>query len=130
MIIACNNVDIDLIHCSYHLSATTLREVIEAITMNFPLETSPTVINVTRDDVIPGLLRGFKRKTFNCQASVSVKFMAEEGCDQGGLRSECFTLAFRQIADSKNICQGDNGKLLIKDQIGMKHFSSCMSLYI
>lgn len=95
----------------------------ETCNEGIPSESPANLVNITRDDVIPGLLRAFRRKTFDSRSVLSVKFVGEDGADQGGLRAECITLAYRQIAQSKNICQGAeaDGKLLVKDEIGRKH---------
>lgn len=110
-------------HTELYFRATTLKEVLQGYRDSFPNDKNANLVNVTREDVLQGLLRAFKRKSFDPEAALSIRFMGEDGSDQGGLRAECITLAYRQIAESKSICQGDNdGKLLVKDQIGKEHF--------
>ena len=42
------------------------------------------VVNVTRDDVLDGARRGFRRTKFNNNCVLSVKFSGEAGIDDGG----------------------------------------------
>ena len=56
------------------------------------------IINVCRENVLEGALRGFKRKTFDATKQLSVRFSGELGIDTGGLRREFMRLANQEIA--------------------------------
>jgi hypothetical protein len=76
------------------------------------------MVNVLREDVLEGLFRAIKRKTFKMSAPPSVKFVGEDGIDTGGLTREVFSLALQALTDYKLLAKDVTGLCLRNEQQG------------
>jgi hypothetical protein len=81
------------------------------------------VINVTRHNVIEGVMRGFQRKTFDPLAELHVKFGGEDGIDDWGLTRECMRLLKKEICQHQIFCGNDNSRQLVLNATGLDFIS-------
>ncbi len=65
------------------------------------------IINVCRERVLDGAIRGFSRTSFDPCKPLSVKFVGEDAIDEGGPSREFFRLAVREIQEMP-IFQGES----------------------
>ena len=56
-------------------------------------------LNIRRDHLIEDTLNELAKNSKNLQSELKVKFVGEQGVDQGGVRKEFFILVIRQIFD-------------------------------
>ena len=56
-------------------------------------------LDIRRDHLIEDTLNGLSKNSKNLQSGLKVKFVGEQGVDQGGVRKEFFILVIRQIFD-------------------------------
>ena len=70
------------------------------------------VVNVTREEVLDGARRGFRRATFNNKHTLSVKFSGEAGIDDGGPTREFMRLVLKALLDSHLFEGRENCKML------------------
>jgi hypothetical protein len=88
------------------------------------------VINVVRDNVLEGALRGFGRRSFDPRKPLSVKFCGEDGIDEGGPSREFFRLLLKQV-QGLPIFSGEQSRMLILDAASklsnavMKYCTTC-----
>jgi hypothetical protein len=78
------------------------------------------MINVDRENVLDGGIRGFQRKTFHIKRRLNVRFSGEDGIDSGGLFREFMTLASIQLQQLPIFGGPENEKFLVLDS-GSKH---------
>jgi hypothetical protein len=81
------------------------------------------VVNVDRENVLDGGLRGFNRKSFDPCFRLNVRFSGEDGIDNGGLTREFMHLALIQLKDLAIFGGPENSKFLTLDT--SSKFSRC-----
>ena len=62
----------------------TVESVLHRLRSQVDVDGRRNVVNVTREEVLDGARRGFRRATFNNKCTLSVKFSGEAGIDDGG----------------------------------------------
>ena len=77
------------------------------------------IINVDRDDVMDGCKRAFMRPRFNPKAGLDVKFVGEEGIDNGGLSSELLRLLLNEVRHLSIFTGPEYARNLVLDQKGV-----------
>jgi len=80
---------------------------------------SKNVINVDRNNILDGGLRGFARKVFDAKRLLFVRFADEQGIDAGGLTKELLRLLLQAIRSELPIFSGpENARNLLLDYKG------------
>lgn len=74
-----------------------LRDVLTKLSSSINTEERPNILNVLREDVLDAGLRAFAKDTFRQSAPLNVKFVGEDGIDNGGPSREFMRLAMRGI---------------------------------
>ncbi|XP_072171956.1 G2/M phase-specific E3 ubiquitin-protein ligase-like [Diadema setosum] len=80
-------------------STITLEDILSTLGRQIRDDDSSNLISVTRDDILEGGFRGFKKPRFNPAAPLNVKFSGERGIDNKGLAREFLTLSLMTISD-------------------------------
>jgi hypothetical protein len=70
------------------------------------------MVNVTRENVIEGAIRAFQRRSFDPCADLHVKFVGEDGIDDGGLTREFMRLLKKEISQQPMFVGKDGSKML------------------
>jgi hypothetical protein len=74
-----------------------------------------------------GGLRAFLRDTFDPWAQLSVKFVGEDGIDDGGLSVEFLRLFLEELMKSSQLFTGDREKVLVLNEL-CKNFPTIFQL--
>ena len=77
----------------------SIKEVLLELCSTVDTTLKKNVCNIHREDVMDGALRAFTRKSFQPKALLDVKFIGEDGYDEGGPLREFMRLALRAIAE-------------------------------
>ena len=78
------------------------------------------VVNVTREDILDGARRGFRRATFRDTSRLSVRFSGEAGVDDGGPTREFVRLVLKGLRDS-HIFEGPETCKMLATNIAGKY---------
>ena len=97
----CNNKPANLIDALFHLACKAEEDETDKC----------NIVNVTRPDVLDGGMRAFSRSSFQPTNKLSVRFVGEDGIDNGGPTRDFLRLALTEI-ESKFFCGPDKGKYL------------------
>ena len=81
-------------------SVETVESVLHRLRSQVDVDGRRNVVNVTREEVLDGARRGFRRATFNNKCTLSVKFSGEAGIDDGGPTREFMRLVLKALRDS------------------------------
>ena len=96
----------------------TFHEILLSLASQIDNNVTSNRVNVDRDDVLDGGLRAFVRSTFNPRSKLFVRFIGENGMDNGGLSREFLRLAIKKIQELSLFSGEDNARMLSLDYGG------------
>ncbi len=85
----------------------TVESVLHRLQSQVDVDGRRNVVNVSREEVLDGARRGFRRATFKNTHMLTVKFSGEAGIDDGGPTREFMRLALKAMHDS-HLFEGPN----------------------
>ena len=90
----------------------TVESVLHRLQSQVDVDGRRNVVNVSREEVLDGARRGFRRATFKNTHMLTVKFSGEAGIDDGGPTREFMRLALKAMHDSYLFEGPNNCKVL------------------
>ena len=100
----------------------TLVDILKKLKDQTDADAKKNVINVDRDDVMDGCFRAFMRPRFNPVAGLDVKFVGEEGIDNGGLTAELLRLLLDQFRNLTIFNGSEYARNLVFNQKGIQFY--------
>lgn len=73
------------------------------------------IVNVVRENVLDGAIRGFSRVSFNPWRPLSVKFAGEDGIDEGGPCREFMRLVVERVQAMPIFCGQPRSRMITLD---------------
>ena len=99
------------VRCSLE-TVETVESVLHRLRSQVDVDGRRNVVNVTREEVLDGARRGFRRATFNNKCALSVKFTGKARIDDGEPTREFMRLVLKILRDSHLFAGSENYKML------------------
>lgn len=109
-------------HIIHRETIQSKEEILQQLNAVVDRTKKKNMINVTRQNVIEGAIRGFQRRTFDPNAQLNVIFGGEDGIDDGGLTREFMRLLKKAISQHPIFCGNEGSKQLALHAPG-SHFA-------
>ncbi len=95
----CDNIYFFLVFAK-HSSEHTALDILVRLNSRVNRDLPKILVNVTRENVLEGAIRAWRRRSFHPLTPLTVKFGGEMGIDNGGLTREFMQLAIKGIQAS------------------------------